>query len=1112
MTQPTFTATASSRLAQDLLHSDQLLVKQASAEFADLVATYTDSAGAARALVIANDGLLYDVYRDETSDSGWMVDPIVTALGELAEIVCGTDGQTGTTSAFFTTSAGTLYTMQLDPTGWSQPTPVHVNGPATSLAAAYTAELGVLQLFALASDGTLLIVSFHDAAWIGATITLQGTSFSPSTPPVVTYLSEAVWLLAFCTDGLVHAYEGQGTTTSSGSQIALPNDAQAERVALAFQQGSETVLLVADDAGRLYSASYGSTAVPVALANPTAISRTTGFAIPSGFQVFGIDTAGTLWTFSVLGWSESRNAIWSAGAPYVSSVAAVSFDSSLNLPNASAAPSQEVFVLRGDFSVELLNVGGSGQFRPLPVSRPTPGTPNTIITYQTRVSLTDQDGIAAPGVTLRLTASAPTYVWYAHTMSLVSAQNPLTVQTDGFGGVTLSMPAFAATAPAITVSTVDATLATFHPDAQLHQYLSSSTSTESYLPPFGGDALTNATAHNPDGSRGASVAPLLQGQNALATVAAQTMTACSQSILNMQQNTAPAVVGWISDLGSSYNAYSDTASWSEAYDAAFGQWAAVMADGAPGGIFSSFDDLLTAIANGVGRIINAGFEAETKILTLVIEVDEDLFSFVAGVIHNPADIGALFNALVRKIEAQTADFLNWLAHFLPFAEIAAAQQSIKSIMQSATPLFATALRQVQTDVDQTIADAEQKVQNDLLQFFDQYKDVSLAELLSGTELSRAGSLAGTSTAPLNTSDAHWFFSKLPPAGGGAPLNLDFAAPTAAMTALYTQLDSPPLPWQAVIADFEKLAAALGSVLSDVASPGDVTLGSFISNISGLVTDVLDFVKVVADLLLDAGIDALDSLDALWEQSVLTELGALGSIISAIAELAGVTISASILDVFSLAAAVVAVLLSWAVTGNARIDFPATGTQQLLEVVGGVKIPAITFILGYLAIASVTIVDIGDTISGSGQLLVLLMIFLNSLALVVASFSLPGMGGWTWTIWVLDVLLVILTVVLLGRAVKSGGQVAVYARTSSLVFSVVGWFQAICGGINMSVTGTKFGFVTAFEFTGPFCVNGLECLTVGSEPPLLLAKSAANGLAMAQLVAGLASPTGAAVET
>jgi hypothetical protein len=413
MAQPSYTASATSRLAQDLFQSGDLILKQASATFSNIVATYTDQNGEARALVLLNDGMLYHVYRNPSTDSGWNVDPTVTSLGELAEVVCGTDQVSGTTTAFFTTAEGPLYSIQLTDGGWTDPAAIPIAASSCDeLAVAYTADQGILTLFAIGSDGTLIIISQQSSVWTSAAIGLDNNLFNAIAPPIVTYLSEPVWLVAFCDQGLVNVYEGQGTSTRTSSQIALPNGAQANQVVLTFPHEGNRLLLVADDHGKLYSTLANSAAVPVALGNPTAVSSASGFATDDTFTVLGIDETGTLWSFVQTGWAADGSAVWSAGTPFVATVAGVSFDSSLNAPGSQASPGQEAFVLRADFTLELIEIGGGSGWRPLPIRNPTPGVPNSVVTYQVRISLFDQDNIPAPAVAVTVTASSPAYVWY----------------------------------------------------------------------------------------------------------------------------------------------------------------------------------------------------------------------------------------------------------------------------------------------------------------------------------------------------------------------------------------------------------------------------------------------------------------------------------------------------------------------------------------------------------------------------------------------------------------------------------------------------------------------------------------------------------------------------
>ena len=925
---PPFTLTSSTNLSEDYYLTNQVLMGAD-----DRVLPFQRPDGTVEAFVFNGSTLMY-LRRDTSAASGWSYDQIgfPQDFGPVYLIdVAVSLGSNGTVYAVFThqdtyqdgyTVVVEWMTLAPGASTWNV-----LDGGDFEMPEEYDITLGPLQtgidksgqvnFYCVNSDGSVLL--WMPQAALGANA-IAITGLIPATYTDTRLLWNA-------------GYQGGGAASAQGALFAV-----TEIGTVWYRQTGPTSLGPVQDFNSLARTlwmGWGDPNLGQVVGPAYAAQLTSGYVVysdgisgewavdqfPAQIDGVAVWTQGDLNTFAVLvadtlsivsQFSSDPNSIgFTQGIPIAQDLVAVT--------GCPTDPHQgTVFVVDSALTLRVLTKDPtSGVWTDTPVHQKT-CTTQALNTWRVQVELTDSNGFPLTNTSVSITPDRAVGIWQPSGASVADPSTPFVTTTDGFGKVTLALPATDLDAPMLSVqilqdsTSVGAPLSV-NPAQTVHDFLAGKGSLDGVgaLSPTDGSALL--AAQNPDGT---PLFPVLHGisdPTAKAKAAAGMAAAVGQC---MTAATAPqpapgATASFVLDMTTSTPTYTSSTS------------ASILPAQSVGGVSSWWhsaerdaESAFHAVRHGVVKVEHCAAtwakSAKNWAVNLAITVYDDISDVISYAISDIRTAIHAVSSFFRTLGADIKNAIAWLKTNIreTFASAAANSNTLNAWM-----------KQLGTSIDGDLTAVGKLINGWFVAQTDKVNQEFTDTMLPGTQGLTLGEfendqLTGVQSGIADLSEiwhdgpAGWlldkieseFASELQTPGNSDPLATAMNDLIAVVVSTQWLTDIGDTLWKDFKVDSTK----------DVSSIKEMTVVLLLQIAQALVDEVLDF----ADTVVTKVLAVLQAMFDSWVDMLETNLLNL-PLISEILNLFGVELNVSVGDIFGM-------ILMFPTTIAYRIGFGGDG--------------------------------------------------------------------------------------------------------------------------------------------------------------------------------------------
>ena len=242
-----FTITADSRMSEDYLLTDDVLLDSASS---NPLASVRMAGGRWTALAVVPGSGLVHVVPDQNSQSGWDLLPVPS--GTAAKEVVGALDGTGTSHAFYQDGTHTYHSSLGQGGTWSAPDQLPASA---SLAVASVPLTNEPVAAGVTPEGNLLLIrkDWASGQWQGTVVDMNKALAGAQA--VLKMVDHDNWTLAAVASGKLQYFSGQDSTLGSGP-FAVPTANPITRIHFAYQRAGSTMVMFSDDQNALFT-SFG---------------------------------------------------------------------------------------------------------------------------------------------------------------------------------------------------------------------------------------------------------------------------------------------------------------------------------------------------------------------------------------------------------------------------------------------------------------------------------------------------------------------------------------------------------------------------------------------------------------------------------------------------------------------------------------------------------------------------------------------------------------------------------------------------------------------------------------------------------------------------------------
>jgi hypothetical protein len=949
-----FSVTYDSVLSQDVVMTDSVVADSTSAApVAPFVNTLSPlKTSPTEALVVSNSKLNH-VSRNTASDGGWTLTPLSNE-STVTEVAAGTayagTPDAGIYAVYQDATALNVIQLQSDGATWSNPIPMQ-NAALSSLRSAYSPG-GRLVFYAQTASGDLFVAYQPSAGAVFATQT-----YSMPSPLGGDYClcmtDEQNWTLAGNMSSVLTISTGalDGTSTSPSSSGAAGNyDGNINQVVLGYWSDYQAALmfLFVDSANNLqvWASSGGIvTPVPPAITGSTVtLARAHVYVDPDTgidtVHVYTLDDQGNL---SVLHqdpdmpWNTNGVPNWAAYIPLDTGIGGLAID-------ASPADVPSLFALASDdYSLRLHQQDNKTQMWQTQSVLQTGTAGFEVTRFRAEINIADSSGMPVPQKPVAVTLS-PGYsaadLWVDGTIYPIDSQNSIPLCTDAMGKLTLAvLVTESIVAPELLLS-LDGLPGPFtvQPAAGVHTYLSGNgklnptnplnpASGAGPLPTFdsAGGTLANATVN------GTKLAPGVAGNATLAGVAAKAIQQAAG--VGLGKTPPPGIAGYKVDLSADQPTFHLISTQDELEHHVAG----LLSQRRLGSFFSKighfFSDLWTGIKNGVVAIKNFVIDTANKVVTLTVQIANDIESGIQLALSGLEQAGHFIAGVFRVVEAGVEDVVDWLKAVFDFGAIFRTQAALEAMVVAWPTWAANLAKSLEAPVNGWFSQQEATINGKLQQLAHKYSGQTFGQQPNaqppGMPQQGGPPIAGNASPADFTSNAHhnWLYNKVhsyTPSDGNMGLQ-DDGSFAGAWTGFSGAAQNSSSGFNAALQNF---SSAVENFIKDPSSFNSIVIPDLINAVQGLVDSLLQFADGVAEGFLSFISDAMSTLADLLSKEI--EISALQSLWKWLQEKAGVEDPAplTVSSLFSLLVAFPVTIAYKLVAGVDDEPFPAQAEAKL----------------------------------------------------------------------------------------------------------------------------------------------------------------------------------------